>query len=108
MKIYEIREIGGEFEDGYDRLHTAYLSKNKAEAMLIKLKEQMEKDWAQAEICDDCPLYWMFDKEEEFEAEKAKHPDMECVQKAEYNLECGISSWDLPGNYYIKEIEVIE
>lgn len=109
MKIYEIKEmIGGEWEDRYNILHSAYLSKEKAKTALAKLEEQRKKDWAQAEICNNCPLYWLFETEEEFNAEKAKHLDMECVQKAEYNSECGIDYLSIPSGYYIEEIEVIE
>lgn len=110
MKIYEIREIGGEFEDGYDKLHSAYLSKEKAEATLRELKEKLKKDWAQVRVCDECPLRWLeCYSEEEFQKQKAVSLNYDkCIQEADISLSCIMYDWDIANNYYIKEIEVIE
>lgn len=108
MKVYEIREVGGEFEDGYDNFHSAYLSEEKAKAVMSELKKQRDKNWAQAEKCEDCPIAWWFDTEEELEEEKKKYPDNGCIKKATFSKLCAVDYWDIPVGYYIKEIEVIE
>ncbi len=49
MKIYQIHEYGGQWEDSYDYIVGSYLSKNKA----IIEKERFEEI---ATKCDSCPL----------------------------------------------------
>lgn len=54
MKIYQIHEYGGEWEDYYDRIVTSYLLKEKA----IVEKERLEKREAELMKCSSCPLYY--------------------------------------------------
>lgn len=54
MKIYQIHEWGGEWEDRYDYIVSSYLSKEKAEAE----KERLEKEQAGIMKCNECPIYF--------------------------------------------------
>lgn len=110
MKVYEIREFGGEYEDRYDNFHSAYLSEEKAKTVMQELKEKLKKDWAQVRICDNCPLRWLeYDNEEEFQNQKVEHLNYDkCIQEADVSLSCSVCAWDIANNYYIEEIEVIE
>ena len=50
MKIYQIHEYGGEWEDRYDYILGSYLSKEKA----ITEKERLEKEEEQVRKCQKC------------------------------------------------------
>ncbi len=54
MKIYQIHETGGSYEDYYDILKASYLSKEKAEKHLEELNDKL----AQMILCDNCPIYY--------------------------------------------------
>ena len=54
MKIYQIHEYGGEWEDAYDYIVASYLSEDKA----LAEKERLEKENAEMIKCNDCPLYY--------------------------------------------------
>ena len=54
MKIYQIHELSGEWEDRYDCIVASYLSKEKAYAE----KERLEKEIAEEPKCNECILYF--------------------------------------------------
>ena len=54
MKIYQIHEYGGYWEDSYDFIVASYLSEKKA----IAEKERLEKEEVEAIKCNSCPLYF--------------------------------------------------
>ena len=54
MKIYQIHDYGGEWEDRFDYIIGSYLSKEKAEAKMEHLKSDEEL----AMKCNSCPLYY--------------------------------------------------
>ena len=54
MKIYQIHQYGGEWEDAYDIIISSYLSEEKAQAEL----ERLEDEEANSPSCYKCPLYY--------------------------------------------------
>lgn len=54
MKIYQIHECGGEWENHYDHIVASYLSEEKA----IAEKERLEIEETEAGKCHSCPLYY--------------------------------------------------
>lgn len=54
MKIYQIHEYGGQWEDVYDYIVSSYFSENKA----IAEKERLEKEEEERRRCNSCPLYY--------------------------------------------------
>ena len=54
MKIYQIHEYGGEWEDRFDYIVGSYLSKEKAEAEMERLRSEEEL----ARKCNSCLLYF--------------------------------------------------
>lgn len=54
MKIYQIHEYGGEYEDRYDWIVASYLSKEKAQAE----QERLELEEEERRKCGCCPLYY--------------------------------------------------
>lgn len=54
MKIYQIHEYGGEWEDRYDYIVGSYISHDKA----IAEKERLEKEEEIKRKCKSCPLYF--------------------------------------------------
>lgn len=57
MKIYQIHEYGGEWEDKFDCIVSSYLSKEKAIAEKERLEKKEEDFIKQVEKCSKCPLY---------------------------------------------------
>lgn len=57
MKIYQIHEYGGQWEDRYDYIVASYLSEEKA----IKEKERLEIEEEGLMKCSSCPLYFCED-----------------------------------------------
>lgn len=53
MKIYQIHQYGGAYEDAYDYIVGSYLSQDKA----IVEKERFEKEEKIKRKCNSCPLY---------------------------------------------------
>lgn len=110
MKIYQIHEYGGDWEDYRDHIVGTYLLKDKA----IKEKERFEKEEEIRQKCYYCPLYYCDidcdnDCEEciKTQVDRAKiycnryepFDDIKCVN-------CCHNFTDL--NYRIEEVEVVE
>ena len=66
MKIYQIHEYGGEWEDAYDIIVSSYLSEENAQMELKRLEEEE----ANSPKCYECPLYYCPD-----------NCDLECASK---------------------------
>ena len=56
MKIYQIIQFGGEWEDSYEYVEKAYLSKEKAEYELSRLNEELSKAMAMKDLCSECKI----------------------------------------------------
>jgi hypothetical protein len=113
MKIYQIHEWGGEWEDRYDYIVGSYLSEEKA----IVEKERLEKAEAESEKCDNCPLFFCepdCDKDckkcNEYSIDKAKKycDEYEPVDESNYDMCMNRKSQIYYSNFSIEEVEVIE
>jgi len=54
MKIYQVHDYGGEWEDRWDIIVATYLSQEKA----IKRVADLEKEQLHSKRCKECPLYF--------------------------------------------------
>lgn len=57
MKIYQVHEYGGFWEDRFDYIVGSYLSEEKAFAEKERLEKEEENYIKQMEKCSECPLY---------------------------------------------------
>ena len=115
MKIYQIHERGGEWEDYYDYIVSSYLSEEKA----IAEKERLEKEQAEKIKCNECPLYYcpqdcQLDCLSEHDKCR-KRAIKEAKRRCEYyessdDEKCANYYYDIYGDssYSIEEVEVIE
>lgn len=110
MKIYQLHECGGEWEDYHDYIIGSYLRKERAEEEKAKA-EAKEKELVQnSRKCNRCPFldYPPLDLNDLL----IKHPDY-CteakLEKGDYGIECDnyYQHWD-ELDFYIKEVEVEE
>lgn len=116
MKIYEVREHGGEWEDSYDIRLKAFLSREKAEAFLVEQKKWLEKERAQIQLCRKCPVAFECYKSEEEVKKALKEHEWyaDCIKNAPIesdNWNSWIGCWhsnDCATGYYIEEAEVEE
>ena len=110
MKIYQLHEFGGQWEDSYDHLIGSYLHKERAEEEKIKAeikeKELRERD----KRCKDCPfLEGTFENINDL---LSKHPNY-CtelkLEETDYGLDCENYHfhWD-ESSFEIREVEVEE
>lgn len=57
MKIYQVYEYGGEWEDSYNDVIATYTTKEAAEECRKYLEIREKKYVEKAEFCNKCPLY---------------------------------------------------
>ena len=62
MKIYQIHEYGGDWEDSYDYIVGSYLSKDKATTEKERLEKEEKFKQELVVKCDYCPLYDCFNE----------------------------------------------
>ena len=107
MKIYQIHETGGEWEDKYDMIAGSYLNARKAEIECQKLQVEEDKRVERAQKCNDCPLYgsWEPLSEQVIEAAKRYCPYYVSIGDGR----CSNHEYDLEASYFdVQEVEVIE
>lgn len=116
MKIYEVRECGGEWEDSYDVRLKAFLSREKAEAFRAEKLEWLKGEQTQIQLCRKCPVaYGCYKSEEEIKKVlKENEWYAECIKDAPIESDdgsawigCWHSGYDAVG-YHIEEVEVEE
>ena len=56
MKIYQLHQVGGEFEDYYDFIIGSYLRKERAEEVKAEVEEKEKKLMVNAKKCNNCPF----------------------------------------------------
>ena len=56
MKIYQITEFGGDWEDSYEYVEKTYLSKEKAEEELSRLNDELSKAKEMQHLCSKCKI----------------------------------------------------
>lgn len=115
MKIYQIHEYGGFWEDAYDCIIASYLSEEKA----IVRKEELEIEQGKMPKCNECPLYFCpTDCNLDCETEECKKiglnfvkencPDYEQDEYREDKCANYCSNIFDDSFYRIEEVEVIE
>lgn len=113
FKIYQIHECGGQWEDSYDFIRSSYLSKEKAEAEMERMKKEEKYllDWSLR--CHECPLRIhseesvdmskYCDKYEPFD--ESKHD----LDEYDGDEKCVNEYWNHEDSWFkIEEVEVIE
>ena len=110
MKIYQIHEYSGKWEDFRDIIVGSYLRKERAEEELLIL-EQEEKVYLENKLkCLNCPFIW--DDEEKLDILLSLHQDY-CAKRSltgdDYGIRCeNYTSYHDNRTYRIKEVEVEE
>ena len=112
MKIYQIHETSGSYEDYYDYIVGTYLHKDRAELEMQKLVNTEETRQKRYEKCQNCPIGDLDLQEDTFETMKDAcngYCNRSQIYEELYGFGCENeeSYWD-DKNYKIKEIKVIE
>lgn len=112
MKIYQIHEYSGEYEDYRDHIVGSYLNKEKAIAKMEEFQRIEAERQTKTKLCSSCPLedievisdcfYVVATRCAEY-CQDAK------ITEDRYGYDCEnyCSYWD-EATYEIKEVEVIE
>lgn len=111
MKIYQLHEYSGEWEDYRDRIIGSYLRKERAEEEKAKAEAEEELLLEHGKRCNNCPLLddysWLT-----IENLIAKYPNY-CteskLEETDYGINCQnyYSHWD-KSTFKIVEVEVEE
>lgn len=106
MKIYQIHETGGWFEENYDLIVGSYLSVEKANEECERLQEEEKSRIKQAIKCNECPLYNYYVVNKEIIKKTKKY----CSNYAPGNdYLCSNSEHNMDESHFeVREEEVIE
>ena len=111
MKIYQLHEYSGEYEDFRDYIIGSYLRKERAEEEKAKA-EALEKEFQeQSKKCANCPF--VCEDFSNLNGLLMKHPDYcekaKGLEEYEFGIYCDAQyvHWD-DATYKIKEVEVEE
>lgn len=98
MKVYQVRETGGEWEDYYDISHETYFTREMAEARKHQLELNMCEEMDCGKLCFDCS----------WEVEDMKN--YLCFNPDNYGRckNATILSYDDNVEFKIEEIDVLE
>lgn len=112
MKIYQIHEHYGDFEDYVDRIVGSYLHENKAQLELMNLRVRERERQIKGEKCNRCPIFDADMQGTDFDvAIKTVHEycDQADITSDLYGYDCNnyCAHWD-ETTYEIEEIEVEE
>jgi len=122
MKIYQIHDIGGKYEDACDYIVSSYLHKKAAEAALKELIEAQQKRKTDYELCMNCPInnypFYKRISQKQIDSINAKckaycpKGDIE-VEKKPFDYYCYMCKnralyYEDEGRYEIVEVDVIE
>jgi hypothetical protein len=110
MKIYQLHECGGEWEDHFDRIIASYVSKDKA-IEGKRISEELERQQREHhELCSNCPfidedlnnLETILEDYKDYCDKAHFASDSDYIRCTNYFYKCDDIS------FYIQEIEVIE
>ena len=111
MKIYQLHEYSGEWEDFRDRIIGSYLRKERAEDEKAKAEQKEKLLIERGKRCNNCPVFDEYPFAS-FDSVCTKHSDY-CsemkLEETEYGLNCKnyFHHWD-DATFEIKEVEVEE
>lgn len=111
MKIYQIHECGGEYEDTFDNIVGTYLSKDKAKEKMAALEEENEREAESYRKCRCCPACTTLSVSEDVIQEIKTYCSNFSRYDAEYEEEYGVDcknciTYMTYVSYWIEEIEV--
>ena len=112
MKIYQLHEFGGQWEDRFDYIVGTYVKKERAVEEKLKLEQKEAARQERQRKCNDCPILGNDLQCDTLEyAQHACHNYCSNAQISEdkFGYECGNyeCGWDA-SSFRIDEIEVIE
>lgn len=112
MKIYQIHEHYGEYEDYLDRIVGSYLNEDKAQLELMNLRVRERERQVESEKCSNCPIIENCIQAETIDVVTRvarEYCDQADITSDLYGYECNnyCAHWD-ETIYEIKEIEVEE
>ena len=110
MKIYQLHEYSGEWEDFRDRIIGSYLRKEKAEEEKSKAEAKEKALTEHNDRCADCPF--LYATIAAVDGLLDEYPDY-CNESKLHEDECGIECDNYYSHFYtstfeIKEVEVEE
>ena len=110
MKIYQVHEFGGEYDDYFDRIVGSYMKRERAEEVRDEKRAEAKRLRAKSDKCNQCPI---FNEEhstiEDFIAAAARYCDEAEIVEDYFGVNCEnyFCLWDDP-NYCVEEVEVEE
>lgn len=111
MKIYQLHEHGGEWEDSYDYIRGSYLRKERAEEEKVKAEAKEKQRTEQGRKCNNCPFLseHPFENIEDLLSKYADYCDETKLEQTDYGISCKnyFCYWDEP-YFKIEEVEVEE
>lgn len=112
MKIYQIHEYSGEYEDYRDRIVGSYLNEDKAIAKIAEFQHIEAERQVKSNHCSLCPIDDVDTMSEDLDTVVricSKYCSNAKITEDVYGYDCEnyYSSWD-EATYEIKEVEVIE
>lgn len=57
MKIYQLHEYGGEYEDYFDHVVGSFMRRERAEEVKNEMIIQRKKERLQSDKCNQCPIH---------------------------------------------------
>lgn len=111
MKIYQLHECGGEWEDYHDYIIGSYLKKERAEEERVKAETKEKELMERSHLCYYCPFL-----EEDFAnlnnlmSEYSDYCNEAKLEDGDFGIECAnyyFAHWD-EDSFYVKEVEVEE
>lgn len=112
MKIYQIHEFGGEWEDFYDHIIGSYISLERAKDEMAKRQAKIKEELQQSHMCNGCPICDSFGRDDiEVLAKECanycKHFERENYEDGSIDCVNWTSRYDEP-SFEIKEVDVEE
>lgn len=110
MKIYQLHEYGGEWEESYDYIIGSYFRRERAEEEKAKSELKYKEDRELSRHCSNCPLVedWSLD---DTVAKKCKEycDRFKYVDVGDDGFDCGnyVGLWT-DSHFKIEEVEVEE
>ena len=110
MKIYQLHEYGGEWEDAYDYIIGSYLRKERAEEVMAQAKLQDESDRELSRRCNRCPFTNCWEPDDKVAKQCEQYCDkFKYIDLGDDGFDCGNYTTHWNDVYFrIEEVEVIE
>lgn len=107
IKIYQIHETGGEYEDCFDNIVGSYLHKEKAKQELEKFKDALNERRMYYQKCSDCPAqFGCLEDEIDEIRENCDHFSTENDESLIVFCKNAVYSYDESVRYEIEEADV--